>query len=762
MDPGTAIAVGQVAAKVLTIIWKYYGDVADARSNIQSLTSELQDLQNVSLKVQELFQKQPANVDMTSSATLAQTVEQALSAIKDLEHKLDPGTGVKLMKRVGKRALKWPFAKKDVEEWVSRLQRFKSTLILALNIDQTSLLVEMKDRQITSEQERLLERLPVASEASFDSYNRQHESKCMADTRVELLQRLQDWGTHHPRPIFWLSGMAGTGKSTISRTLAEIFNDKGLLAGSFFFSRSSGEANNASKFVGTLANQLAFTSPQLRNCICDAISEHRGAVRQGLRNQWKEFIRGPLSRTKFKRRPTMSFVIDALDECSSDDDIRLLLQLFVEVGDIENVDLGVFVTSRPEITIRLGFKTMPEIIHCDLDLRDIPPETVQHDISVYLRQELTFIGLEQGLGNWPLEADLQRLVQKAGCLFIYASTACRYIGDKSWDPAERFSSILENNSADDGSTTQLDTMYTQVLQVSLIEGRSPGEIKKLCDRFKLVVASLVILFDELSISSLAHLLSLPVRSVETCLSSLHSLLDISTSLDTSIRLLHPSFRDFLLDKTRCGDGRLFTEEASIHEKLVTSCLEVISSSLTKNICHLPTPGSPAHDVNQQTLNSRLPKHVQYACNYWVEHLMRTKKEFIIWLYETDAVHIFFQIRFLNWLEAMSLMSCVTQAVLMITTISRMTKVSSRLCRHLISNTHDFFSRQFLMRKAFPRNQKASFLWCRTQSGSFWAIGALLKVTHYKAMLPPSYSAQLIMQFGNSTRIQFQLGSTNAR
>ncbi|KAL8725583.1 MAG: hypothetical protein Q9181_006365 [Wetmoreana brouardii] len=674
MDPGTAIAIGQVSAKVLSIIWKYYSDVKDAKGNIHSLANELQDLHDVTLKVQGLLQNQPADVNMTTSVTLARTLEQTLLDIKDLEHKLDPGTGDKLMKRVGRRALKWPFAKKDVDEWIAKLQRFKSTLSLALNADQTSLLVDMKKLQITSEHERLLGKLPMASEASFNSYNQQYESRCMADTRIELLQHLQDWGTRHSQPIFWLSGMAGTGKSTISRTLAGIFDERNLLGGSFFFSRSSSETNNAARFVGTLANQLTSISPKLRDCICEAISAHSDTLRQGLRNQWEAFISGPLSHANFGRRPTVNFVIDALDECASENDIRLLLQLFVEVQAIDNVDLGIFITSRPEVAIRLGFKEMPEIIHYDLDLRDIPREIVDHDISVYLRQELRSISLEQGLDDWPSEADLQALVLKTDCLFIYAATACRFIRDKSWDPVERLSSVLGNRSASEGSTTQLDDMYTQVLRMSLTEGRSAREITMLCDRFQLVVGSIVALFDELSTFTLAHLLSTSIRSVEACLGSLHSVLNIPQEVHSPIRLLHPSFRDFLLDITRCGEKRFFKEETYIHEKLVTSCLEVISTSLTRNICQLPIPGSPVHEVNLETLDTRLPKHVQYACNHWVEHFVRTNQESTIRLCcGTGVVDRFFKEKFLNWLEVMSVMGRMTQAVSMIAAMSQKTE-----------------------------------------------------------------------------------------
>ena len=116
MDPGTAIAVGQVSAKILSIIWKYYFEVKDAKSNVAHLANEIQDFHNVRQKFLELLEKDSMVAKVPVSASLIATIEQTLSDINILESKLDPGTGAKVMKRVGKRALKWPFTKKEVDE----------------------------------------------------------------------------------------------------------------------------------------------------------------------------------------------------------------------------------------------------------------------------------------------------------------------------------------------------------------------------------------------------------------------------------------------------------------------------------------------------------------------------------------------------------------------------------------------------------------------------------------------------------------------
>ena len=525
------------------------------------------------------------------------------------------------------------------------------------------------------EDERHLAKLPLAADANFDAYYRQHQGPCTVGTRVDLLRRLQDWGTSHEKPIFWLSGMAGTGKSTIARTFADSLSTQSRLGGSFFFSRGSGNLNNATKFVSTLAHQIASRSPEVKRSVCKAIAEHSEVFRQGLRNQWKELIIKPLSMTKFNERPIWNLVIDALDECDSDDDIRLLLQLFVEVKGLNTVDLGIIVTSRPEITIRLGFQHMPEIVHFRLDLRDIPRSIVEHDMTLFLEQELGRIRDERLLRNWPEKEDVQSLVQRSDCLFIYAATVCRFVGDNDWSPKERLLEILQSNSTLGGDTPQLDEMYIQVLNHSLVINRREADVTKLARRFREVVGVIISSFDTLSVNSLANLLSMPVDSIEAALGSLHSVLNIPINMDSPMRLLHPSFRDFLTDEARCGDQCFFINQILFHGKLVTSCIGVLST-LTKNMGDLETPGSSAQDAQKDKLDKNLPKYKQYSCQYWAKHLdlVSAEERAQLGLCDDGKVHVFFQDHFLFWLEAMSLIGKMSEAVLVLSKLATMLEV----------------------------------------------------------------------------------------
>lgn len=56
----------------------------------------------------------------------------------------------------------------------------------------------------------------------------------------------------------------------------------------------------------------------------------------------------------------MVFVIDALDECETGEDVRLILALLAEARDHRPIGLKVFVTSRPETPILLGFRQIAQ------------------------------------------------------------------------------------------------------------------------------------------------------------------------------------------------------------------------------------------------------------------------------------------------------------------------------------------------------------------------------------------------------------------
>lgn len=132
MDPGTILAAVTTSATVIRLISKYYSGVKNAREEVKRFSASVEEIHNVLQKVQALA-KGPDAARLPASDPAVAAIEQSLREITELEEQLNP----KMMRRVGLRALKWPFTSKQTDEYITNLERRKAMLSLALNADQT-------------------------------------------------------------------------------------------------------------------------------------------------------------------------------------------------------------------------------------------------------------------------------------------------------------------------------------------------------------------------------------------------------------------------------------------------------------------------------------------------------------------------------------------------------------------------------------------------------------------------------------------------
>jgi hypothetical protein len=449
--------------------------------------------------------------------------------------------------------------------------------------------------------------------------------------------------------------MAGTGKSTIARTVARTIALKGQLGASFFFSRGGGDLGNARKVFTTLAFQLLNISSDLKRYIYEAVKQHPDIAAKTLRDQWKQLILRPLSKLKAHSvRSPLIFVLDALDECDGDMDVRQILQLLAEEQILGSIQLQILVTSRPETPIRFGFREMPRILHHDLILQDIPREIIDHDISIYFRQELKDIEVS--------EHDVKHLIEKACGLFIWAATACRYIKSGKRTINRRLSIVLQDGTSKSNPVKELDEIYARVLSDSISGEYEEEEKEGLFANFRNIVGAIVTIFNPLSTDALAKLLKIPRPDIKQTLDDLHSVLEIPESQEHPIRLLHPSFRDFLLTKARYQNTQLQVDEKQMHWYLAKSCLQLMSDSLRKDICDLVCPGALISQLNSSHVEQRISAELQYACHYWVSHIQRSEAS----LHDGDQAHRFLQKHFLHWLEVLSLIGKLPDSIRMVT------------------------------------------------------------------------------------------------
>lgn len=414
-----------------------------------------------------------------------------------------------------------------------------------------------------AEQDQYLSKLPAVPQAAFNCFDKRHNPICLPETRVDLLREIITWADElDERCIFWLSGLAGTGKSTIARTVVQACQGKNRLGASFFFSRGGGDTSHAGKFFASIARQLANMSPSLRQYICEAIAEHSDISDRSLRDQWYQLIFRPLSQSNENSpQSPLVLVVDALDECDDEKDIRTIIQLLAEARSLTGVRLRIFITSRPEIPIRQGLYQIPEAGHQDCILHNISPAVVNHDISLFLEHNFGTIRAERGLSaNWPGDLIIRRLVRNACGLFIWAATACRFVSQGKQFAARRLSIILKEEASSIAPEKTLNEIYTTVLINSVSQDYDNQEKKEVYNNLKRILGSIVVLLSPLSAIALATLLNIPMDSIDQTLENLHAILDIPQEHDRPIRLHHPSFREFLLDGKRCNDANLQVDE----------------------------------------------------------------------------------------------------------------------------------------------------------------------------------------------------------
>lgn len=161
--------------------------------------------------------------------------------------------------------------------------------------------------------------LPIIFQARYDSTDIQESPRCESQTRFRVRETIYNWADECAEPLFWLAGPAGTGKSTIARTVADtFFNEKRLVAG-YFFKKGERGRNDTTRLFPTLAAQLAEIIPHFKSCFQKSVGGFdRDAVeKKGLAIQFEKLLwlpLGDLPRTDANHGSRI-IIIDALDEC---------------------------------------------------------------------------------------------------------------------------------------------------------------------------------------------------------------------------------------------------------------------------------------------------------------------------------------------------------------------------------------------------------------------------------------------------------------
>ena len=299
-------------------------------------------------------------------------------------------------------------------------------------------------------------------------YQHGNQSGCLKGTRDGVLNEIEKWTEDFDKsPVFWLNGLAGTGKSTVAQTITEQAFADGCLGASFFCSRDVEDRSDLQLIFPTLAFQLAQTYPYFRSQLIPLPRSNPDITHESLQAQMRKLLVRPLQSAGI----STVIVVDALDECKDEDpDSAILLVLGELVSRISRVKF--FITSRPEVHIMTGFRG--PLLEKSTDifiLHNVEPHTVNSDIRHFFNHELSNLARKRHcMGGWPTDKHLDLLCERAAGFFVYAVATLNFLKHKLKHPRDQLDVIMKSpDTANEGKAelkvyTSLDSLYMSILQ----------------------------------------------------------------------------------------------------------------------------------------------------------------------------------------------------------------------------------------------------------------------------------------------------------
>jgi WD40 repeat protein len=483
-----------------------------------------------------------------------------------------------------------------------------------------------------------------------------------------LLSDLLSWATNPENEhVFWLNGMAGTGKTTVAETFCNLLFREGLLGSSFFCSRKNPDRRNVRLIIPALAKGLACVYPEFQAELLKVLKDDRDFTGLGLEDQYLTLILQPAKEAFTRMNKTIVLVVDALDECEDAQAVEMFLNTVLLQKP--TCGLQLLVTSRPEYNILNGFSSGA---YASLRLQDIEAHIVKADIAVFLNNKLKEIkGLYAKYSSmWP-PAEVQTIVDQAGTLFIYAATAVKYISDHKDHVGRmtKFASIQPPANA----VQTIDKVYEHILA----EAFNP---KMLDDEeiawVKSCLSMVVCAIEPMSVNTYSILLGITADQVRGAFSSLHSVVQVPESEQDSelIMLFHASFSDYLLSNTRSDSKPWLIYPARVHSDIGDLCMKIMMSKLHFNIAQAST--SYKSNVDQAL---QVAPYWNYVAIHWATHITYCIKP--LERLGPSLVQIivqFLEEKYLYWLEVLSVLNKIQVAPAVLLTLSKMVATGSDL------------------------------------------------------------------------------------
>lgn len=482
----------------------------------------------------------------------------------------------------------------------------------------------------------------------------------LADAYRWVLQsdEFQRWRDGQENRLLWIRGDPGKGKTMlvcgIINELETSFSGKETI--SYFFCESANSRlNHSTAVLRGLIHMLAHQQQSLIRHIRKDY-DHVGRSLFTDTNAWNALCNILSSMLQDPELEKAYLIIDGLDECKTG--LEQLTKLIIKQS-AKSPSVKWIVTSRNWQQIEEIFDYTGQNITLSLELN---AEAVGAAVAAYIRHKVDCLTRQKRYNPKTRDAVQNHLFSNAQDTFLWVALVC-----KSLEETGSFVSAPKLESFPPG----LDSLYKGMMRQVLIHPYA-GDCMK-------ILACAAAVFRPLSLKELGANIEIPewADPSEDISASLETFIKVCGSFLTTNRgvvyFVHQTAKDFLLDHAANVVFASGIEE--VHQGIVSRSVQGMQETLSKDMYSLREPGFPIQKVEKPDPDPL--GAIGYACVHWVDHLEASQPNNSPGqdiLQGGGAIDAFLRKKLLYWLESLSLLRLVPDAILALAKLAMLLQV----------------------------------------------------------------------------------------
>ncbi|KAB8242957.1 hypothetical protein BDV35DRAFT_13685 [Aspergillus flavus] len=486
---------------------------------------------------------------------------------------------------------------------------------------------------------------------------KENKDKLLPQSIEWILQALEykSWRDGDKLCLLWIKGGAGKGKTMMSIGIIErlLLRQDGSTVVTYFFCQNADyELNSLEAIIKGLILQLANRQEALKKCLRDRWDSMKNCFTENV-TSWRTLWNILLEMLDQCNCQRVYIIVDALDECQ-DDGMADFLKLIVRNGLDQPSKIKWLLTSRPLDSAQRELLAGHDQVQVSLELNS---EHVSEAVKNYITEKVQELDRRARYGE-TLKREIEtKLTIKAEDTFLWVSLVC-----KELESVHRDMALATIQSLPPGLQPFYDRIFHQ-----LSEGEQ-ADVK----RYMRLLKVMMLVYRPLNVEEVGSVTGLTEEG-----DTIQVLVDQCASFirmhENKIEFVHQSARDYLAGTD--GKSILDSHGHYGHEEIVQNCLSFLLKYLKVNLIGLAQPDSTRESLKTEEHKRQIfvLDSVNYAATFWVQHFEDTmiiegvrRKE--------GVVSTFLDRRLLEWLECLSLLDSLPQAIGALRTLANAVKV----------------------------------------------------------------------------------------